>query len=111
MKLLMTGLALVLPCGILAATLPPQSEPVGPAMPSSAAAPPHRPLFQVRYVLVSAIPSKRTDSLPDIDLGSPAPAIHPLPLDGSGNVSLGGRFGQPNMELCHSWGCEAQPHR
>lgn len=111
MKLPIACLALVLPCGVLAATLPPQSEPVGPAMPSSSAAPAHRPLFEVRYVLVSAIPSHRNDALPEIDLGSPTPAIHPVPLDGPGNATLGSQFRNPNMELCRSWGCEAQPRR
>ncbi|MBU6247214.1 MAG: hypothetical protein KGN77_05615 [Xanthomonadaceae bacterium] len=111
MKPLIACLAWALPCGAIAATLPPQSEPVGPAMPSSSAAPTHRPLFEVRYVLVGAIPSKRTDALPDIDLGSPAPAIHPVPLDRPGNATLGSRFGHPNVELCRSWGCEPQPHR
>lgn len=111
MKLLMASLVFVLPCGVAAATMPPQSEPVGPALPSSTAAPVHHRLFEVRYELVSAIPAHRADALPDIDLGSPAPAIHPVPLDGPGDVTLGSRFGHPNVELCRSWGCEPQPRR
>lgn len=111
MKPMLLCLGLILSTGCLAAAVPPQHEAVDVSAPSKAPSGAHHPLFEVRYVLVSAIPSHRSEALPQIDLGSPEPAIHPLPLDGPGRVAVGGRFRNPNMELCRSWGCETQPHR
>ncbi|AND67799.1 hypothetical protein ATSB10_03450 [Dyella thiooxydans] len=44
----------------------------------------HHPLFEVRYELISATPSRRPEPLPQIDMGSAKAAIHPLSLDASG---------------------------
>lgn len=111
MKPVLMCLGLVLPMGCLAAAAQPQHEDVGFVAPARVPAKPHRPLFEVRYVLVSAVPSSRAQALPVIDLGSARSAIHLLPLDGPGAVLVGGQFRNPNMELCRGWGCETQPRR
>lgn len=109
MKLLSACLVLVLalPSRMLAATSLPQSEPVAPATAASTSAPTHHPLFHVRHVLVSATPSPVPTNLPEIQLGSPKPVIHPLLPRGGANVTLGDRFRDPTIRLCSGWGCGA----
>jgi len=112
MKLVLMCLGLALSVGCQAAAVPQQHEDVGFAAPVDARqARPHRPLFEVRYVLVRATSPSRPDPMPAIDLGDGKAAIHPVALDGPGVVTVGSKFSNPNMELCHSWGCEAQPRR
>lgn len=111
MKPMLLFLGWALPMGCLAAAVPPQHEDVGFVGPDKVSARTHRPLFEVRYGLVSAIPSRRPEPLPQIDMGSAKPAIHPLSLDVPGGIAVGGQFHNPNMELCRGWGCEAQPRR
>lgn len=111
MKPILLFLGWALPMGCLAAAVPPQHEGVGLVAPDKAPAKSHRPLFEVRYELVSAIPSRRLEPLPQIDMGSAKAAIHPLSLDAPGVIAVGGQFRNPNMELCRGWGCETQPRR
>lgn len=111
MKPILLFLGWALPMGCLAAAVPPQHEDVGFVAPDKAPAKSHRPLFEVRYELVSAIPSRRLEPLPQIDMGSAKAAIHPLSLDAPGVIAVGGQFRNPNMELCRGWGCETQPRR
>ncbi|MCP1375721.1 hypothetical protein [Dyella lutea] len=111
MKPMLLCLGLALPMGCLAAAVPPQQADVGFVAPDKVPPRPHHPLFEVRYELVSAIPSRHEEVLPVIDLGSAKASIHPVSLEGPGAIAVGGRFRNPNMELCRGWGCEAKPRR
>lgn len=55
---------------------------------ASASAPARQPLFQVRYVLVSALPQPH--DAPPLDFGDGKSAIRPFSLSGSSGVLLQG---------------------
>jgi hypothetical protein len=103
MKRLVLAVALVIPAVSMAAFEPQvQSPPTAgnPSQPTKA----HRPLFQVRYVLESALPKKQ--SLPAIDLGDGKAAIDSASMSAQSGAPLRSRFEQPNVITCRGWGCE-----
>lgn len=67
------------------------------------------PLFQVRYVLVSALPQPHDD--PPLDFGDGKPAIRPVTLSGSPGVLLQGGVEDPNVIVCRGWSCMDSPRR
>lgn len=67
------------------------------------------PLFQVRYVLVSALPQPHDD--PPLDFGDGKPAIRPLTLSGAPGVLLQGGVASPNVIVCRGWSCMDSPRR
>ena len=79
--------------------------------PADASAPPpsRPPLFQVRYVLVSALPQPHDD--PPLDFGDGKPAIRPLTLSGAPGVLLQGGVQSPNVIVCRGWSCMDSPRR
>lgn len=67
------------------------------------------PLFQVRYVLVSALPQPHDD--PPLDFGDGKPAIRTVTLSGAAGVLLQGDMQSPNVIVCRGWSCMDSPRR
>lgn len=83
------------------------AEPQGVAPPAKPAA--HRPLFEVKYVLLPA--PKPSGDTPRIDYGDQSAAIAPLRLDGPGSEALRPYSRDPNVEICRRWACETSDRR
>jgi hypothetical protein len=103
MKRLVLAVFLLLPVVSMAA-FEPQVQPAQQASVPSQPTKSHRPLFQVRYVLESALPKAR--SMPAIDLGDGKAAIDSASLSVQSGVPLRSRLEQPNVITCRGWGCQ-----
>ena len=69
------------------------------------------PLFQVRYVLVSALPQLQPHDDPPLDFGDGKPAIRAVTLSGSPGVLLQGGVRSPSVIVCRGWSCMNSPRR
>ncbi|KRE94977.1 hypothetical protein ASG87_16995 [Frateuria sp. Soil773] len=65
----------------------------------------HRPLFDVKFVLVKAPVEPKE---PHFDAGGELPAIQWRPLS-SGYLSLGPVRSDPNVFVCRGWQCAGWP--
>lgn len=97
-------LALAVPAVARAAGV---SEPQGVTSPARPAA--HRPLFEVKYVLLPA--PKPTGDMPRIEYSDQAAAIAPLRLDERNSRALHPFSRDPNVEICRQWACETLDRR
>ena len=68
----------------------------------------HRPLIEVKFVLVR--PAPEPSDTPSIDLGNQQPAIVPLWLIGRDATPFRGKYVNPNMYWCSAWGCMETSH-
>ena len=97
-------LALAIPAAAGAAGIPAPQAVLAPAKPAA-----HRPLFEVKYVLLPA-PGAASD-MPRIDYRDQSSAIAPSRLDGRGSRELRPFSADPNVEICRQWACETLGHR
>lgn len=100
MKRTLFTLALSLPAAVWAGVPAPQAASAS----AQARLPAHRPVFQVRYVLLPA--PREADDLPRIDYGDRSPAVTPLQLDRWSSRELEPFASNPNVEICRQWACE-----
>jgi hypothetical protein len=69
----------------------------------------HKPLFEVKYVLLPA--PKTAGDTPRIDDSDRSAAIVPLRLDTRDSGTLRPVAFHPNMEICREWACETPRQR
>ena len=97
-------LALAIPAAAGAAGIPAPQAVLAPAKPAA-----HRPLFEVKYVLLPA--PRTTGDLPRIDYREQSATIAPSRLDGHGSRELRPFSADPNVEIYRQWACETLGHR
>jgi hypothetical protein len=106
MKHLLFVFALSAPCLSMAAGVPAQTPPAQSGVVAKPAkSPSHRPLIDVKFVLVRAPPEE--NDAPQLDFGNGKPAIVPLPSSRWDTVPLGADPTNPNAYWCRNWGCRS----
>jgi hypothetical protein len=103
MKRMLFVLALTLPAAVWAGVPAPQEVPA-PAQPTA-----HPPVFQVKYVLLTA--PKEAGDMPRIDYDGRSAALVPLQPGHERYKVLDPFASSPNVEICRQWACEFPGHR